>query len=84
MDQILRMAHSQTLSIINIANTLKIEFEKTSRKRFSELQNYFSKVEMFNQQKADADVGYVQSMLDHFSGMANELTEDVGNGLHEF
>ena len=62
---------------------MKTEFNKTVGKRFSELKNYFVKLETFNQEKADADVAYLQGMIEHYNGSVVDLTEKVGKNLYE-
>ena len=77
LDRILTILSEQQSTSIQIANDLK---QHTTTK-FTELRTYFEKVETFNKQIADADIGYIKSRLEKYQTEVQNILDPMEETL---
>ena len=72
-------AASQSLDALNFAEDMKKELEQTTGARFSELRQYFVKVQSFNYEKAVADIAFLQGEVDSYNKTAQRLSNEISH-----
>ena len=55
------------------ASSQSRELKREVNDRFHSLKTYFQKIESFNRAKADSDVAYASTKLEHYASLTNEL-----------
>ena len=81
-DRIWSFAASQSLGAINFAEKMKNELEQTNSARFAELRQYFTKLQAFNYEKAQADIAYLQGEIDAYNKSSITLSKEVSDRVY--
>ena len=81
-DRIWSFAASQSLNTLNFAEKMRNELEQTSSARFAELRQYFTKLQAFNHEKAEADIAYLQGEIDAYNKTSKTLSKEVSDRVY--
>ena len=81
MDRILQIAQNQETALQELTQWVNEEVSKTVNERFDGLQTYFQKVETFNREKANADIGYINGRLEKYKTNIDSLSTQLGDQL---
>eukprot|EP00794_Sanderia_malayensis_P002995 gene2995-3453_t len=77
MDRILVVVQENQLTSVALAK----DITNSNNQRFVELRNYFVQLQSFNQNKAKADIEFIEGWIRKYKTSANQLAKDVGGGL---
>lgn len=83
MDRILEVVQNQETALQELTQWLNGELSKTINERFQGLQTYFQKVETFNREKSNADIGYINGRLAKYTKHIASLSTQLGSSLDE-
>lgn len=83
MDRILTVVQNQETALQGLTQWLNVELSKTINERFIDLRTYFQKVETFNREKANADIGYINGRLAKYASSIDSLSKQLGRAVGE-
>ena len=78
MGRILTVDQNQETALQGLTQWLNGELSKTINERFIDLRTYLQKVETFNREKANADIGYINGRLVKYSSSIDSLSKQLG------
>ena len=81
MNNILTAVENQANAQNILTDWLSGELKKEVNDRFHGLKTYFQQVESFNRAKADSDVAYASTKLEHYASEVGSLTDELGSSL---
>ena len=79
MDRILQVVENQETALQELSQWVTSEVSKTVNERFNGLRTYFTKVETFNREKANADVEFINGRLNKYKSNIETLSTELGN-----
>lgn len=79
MDRILQVVENQETALQELSQWVTSEVSKTVNERFNGLRAYFTKVETFNREKANADVDFINGRLNKYKSNIETLSTELGN-----
>ena len=83
IDRILEVVQNQETALQSLVQWVEGEVFNTVTERFRGLRTYFRKVEAFNREKANADIGYINGQLERYGNRIGSLSTQLGSKLNE-
>ena len=79
MDTILQVVENQETALQELSQWVTSEVSKTVSEPFNGLRTYFTEVETFNREKANADVEFINGRLNKYKSNIETLSTELGN-----
>ena len=79
MDRILQVVENQETALQELSQWVTSEVSKTVSEPFNGLRTYFTEVETFNREKANADVEFINGRLNKYKSNIETLSTELGN-----
>lgn len=83
MDRVLQVVQDNANALPNLVEWVTTEVTKNTDERFRGLRTYFQKVESFNREKANADVGFTKGWVDEYKTDLGTISTDLGERINK-
>ena len=83
VQQILNIVQANSVDLNQVAQLLLSEVRKQISDKFNRLSSFYQNVANFNQQKSNADIGYLQGRLDKYTIQSKTQAGNVDGNVHE-